>query len=95
MNGLAELCANYCNEAMHLQFLQSTVAKNQHLYEKDGLEWQPIRFESNRATVDLIGQPFKGMLSILDEGICLILPKIFCPGVVLKHISSVIISRSD
>ena len=68
LNGLRELCSNYCNEAFHLQYLQSAVRKNQATYQKDGLNWEPITFESNRLTVDLIGQPFKGMLSILDEG---------------------------
>ena len=68
VNGLRELCVNYCNEALHLQYLMSTMRKNQQMYQKDGLQWEQIKFESNRDVVDMIGQPFKGMLSILDEG---------------------------
>ncbi|KAL3832417.1 hypothetical protein ACJMK2_024062 [Sinanodonta woodiana] len=62
-NSFEQLCINYCNE------------KLQQLFIELGIAWVHVEYFNNKIICDLIEQPHKGILAILDEA-CLNVGKV-------------------
>lgn len=66
-NSFEQFCINYCNEKLQQLFIELILRQEQDEYQREGIEWQHIDYFNNQIIVDLVEQPHKGMISILDE----------------------------
>ena len=64
---MAELCINYCNEALQQQFNRFVFKAEQAEYEYEGITWSKIDFIDNQEALDLIDNRRLGIFSVLDE----------------------------
>ncbi|CAE7766969.1 XI-B [Symbiodinium sp. CCMP2592] len=61
------LCINFTNERLQ-QFFNSFVFKlEEQLYEREGIEWDPLDFPDNQDAVDMLQAKGTGVFAILDE----------------------------
>ncbi|XP_074543225.1 unconventional myosin-Ig isoform X2 [Halichoeres trimaculatus] len=74
-NSFEQFCINYCNEKLQQLFIEIILRQEQNEYEREGITWQHIDYFSNQIIVDLVEQPHKGIISILDEA-CLSVGKV-------------------
>jgi len=65
-NSFEQLCINYCNEVLQQQF-NSFMLKNEQAIANEGIDWNFIKFPENQDVLDLICDPRKGILPILDD----------------------------
>ena len=70
-----QFCINYCNEKLQQLFIELVLKQEQEEYMKEGIEWVHIEYFNNKVIVDLVEQPHKGILAILDEA-CLNVGKV-------------------
>ncbi|OQR88402.1 myosin, partial [Thraustotheca clavata] len=68
-----QLCINYANERLQAQFNDLVFAKEQRMYEREGIEWKYIEYPDNAPCLQLLEDRPHGLWSLLDEE-C-ILPK--------------------
>nr|XP_046273404.1 unconventional myosin-Ig isoform X2 [Scatophagus argus] len=66
-NSFEQFCINYCNEKLQQLFIELILRQEQGEYQREGITWQHIDYFNNQIIVDLVEQPHKGILSILDE----------------------------
>ncbi|KAE8595337.1 hypothetical protein XENTR_v10015697 [Xenopus tropicalis] len=66
-NSFEQFCINYCNEKLQQLFIELILRQEQDEYQREGIEWQHIDYFNNQIIVDLVEQPHKGIISILDE----------------------------
>ncbi|XP_050798428.1 unconventional myosin-Ig isoform X2 [Gopherus flavomarginatus] len=66
-NSFEQFCINYCNEKLQQLFIELILRQEQEEYQREGIEWQHIEYFNNQIIVDLVEQPHKGIISILDE----------------------------
>ncbi|XP_053569677.1 unconventional myosin-Ig [Bombina bombina] len=66
-NSFEQFCINYCNEKLQQLFIELILRQEQDEYQREGIEWQHIEYFNNQIIVDLVEQPHKGIISILDE----------------------------
>ncbi|XP_039978178.1 unconventional myosin-Ig isoform X5 [Xiphias gladius] len=66
-NSFEQFCINYCNEKLQQLFIELILRQEQGEYQREGITWQHIDYFNNKIIVDLVEQPHKGILSILDE----------------------------
>lgn len=67
MNSFEQLCINFTNERLQ-QFFNSFVFKlEEQLYEREGIEWDPLDFPDNQDAVDMLQAKGTGVFAILDE----------------------------
>ncbi|CAH2281760.1 unconventional myosin-Ig-like [Pelobates cultripes] len=66
-NSFEQFCINYCNEKLQQLFIELILRQEQNEYQREGIEWQHIEYFNNQIIVDLVEQPHKGIISILDE----------------------------
>ncbi|XP_068616151.1 unconventional myosin-Id-like, partial [Brachionichthys hirsutus] len=66
-NSFEQFCINYCNEKLQQLFIELILRQEQSEYEREGITWQNIDYFNNQIIVDLVEQPHKGVISILDE----------------------------
>nr|XP_020655826.1 unconventional myosin-Ig [Pogona vitticeps] len=62
-----QFCINYCNEKLQQLFIELILQQEQEEYQREGIEWQHIDYFNNQIIVDLVEQPHKGIVAILDE----------------------------
>uniref|UniRef100_A0A672IFY5 Myosin IG n=1 Tax=Salarias fasciatus TaxID=181472 RepID=A0A672IFY5_SALFA len=74
-NSFEQFCINYCNEKLQQLFIELILRQEQEEYRKEGITWQHIDYFNNQIIVDLVEQPHKGIISILDEA-CLTVGKV-------------------
>ncbi|XP_030645361.1 unconventional myosin-Ig [Chanos chanos] len=74
-NSFEQFCINYCNEKLQQLFIELILRQEQEEYEREGITWQHIDYFNNQIIVDLVEQPHKGIISILDEA-CLTVGKV-------------------
>ncbi|KAM8840682.1 unconventional myosin-Ig isoform 1-T1 [Spinachia spinachia] len=74
-NSFEQFCINYCNEKLQQLFIELILRQEQGEYEREGITWQHIDYFNNQIIVDLVEQPHKGIISILDEA-CLTVGKV-------------------
>uniref|UniRef100_A0A4W6EJ74 Myosin IG n=1 Tax=Lates calcarifer TaxID=8187 RepID=A0A4W6EJ74_LATCA len=66
-NSFEQFCINYCNEKLQQLFIELILRQEQGEYNREGITWQHIDYFNNQIIVDLVEQPHKGIISILDE----------------------------
>ncbi|XP_033856554.3 unconventional myosin-Ig-like [Acipenser ruthenus] len=66
-NSFEQFCINYCNEKLQQLFIELILRQEQEEYQREGIDWQHIEYFNNQIIVDLVEQPHKGIISILDE----------------------------
>ena len=67
MNSFEQLCINFTNERLQ-QFFNSFVFKlEEQLYEREGIQWDPLDFPDNQDAVDMLQGKGTGVFAILDE----------------------------
>ncbi|GMH94005.1 hypothetical protein TL16_g12783 [Triparma laevis f. inornata] len=65
-NGFTQLMINFCNERLQGEFNRHVFRLEEEEYEREGIEWGDIEWESNENVIQLIeGRP--GILKLLDE----------------------------
>ncbi|XP_026155576.1 unconventional myosin-Ig isoform X4 [Mastacembelus armatus] len=74
-NSFEQFCINYCNEKLQQLFIELILRQEQDEYQREGITWQEIDYFNNQIIVDLVEQPHKGIISILDEA-CLTAGKV-------------------
>ncbi|XP_042292356.1 unconventional myosin-Ig isoform X2 [Thunnus maccoyii] len=74
-NSFEQFCINYCNEKLQQLFIELILRQEQGEYQREGITWQHINYFNNQIIVDLVEQPHKGIISILDEA-CLTVGKV-------------------
>uniref|UniRef100_A0A8C7F6Y0 Myosin IG n=1 Tax=Oncorhynchus kisutch TaxID=8019 RepID=A0A8C7F6Y0_ONCKI len=70
-----QFCINYCNEKLQQLFIQLILCQEQDEYKREGIIWQHMDYFNNQIIVDLVEQPHKGIISVLDEA-CLSVGKV-------------------
>lgn len=75
MNSFEQFCINYCNEKLQQLFIELVLKQEQEEYRKEGIAWQNIDYFNNQIICDLVEQPHKGMIAIMDEA-CLNVGKV-------------------
>ncbi|XP_072905181.1 unconventional myosin-Id-like [Hemitrygon akajei] len=66
-NSFEQFCINYCNEKLQQLFIELILRQEQAEYQREGIEWQHVDYFNNQIIVDLVEQPHKGVIAILDE----------------------------
>uniref|UniRef100_A0A7S2JLY7 Myosin motor domain-containing protein n=1 Tax=Cyanoptyche gloeocystis TaxID=77922 RepID=A0A7S2JLY7_9EUKA len=66
-NSFEQFCINFTNEKLQHYFNQQIFKQEEELYLKEGIKWQPVTYEDNSDTLDMIEKRPGGILSILDE----------------------------
>lgn len=66
-NGFEQFCINYCNEKLQQLFIELVLKQEQEEYQRENINWQHIDYFNNKIICDLVEQPHKGIISILDE----------------------------
>ncbi|XP_053960865.1 unconventional myosin ID isoform X2 [Anastrepha ludens] len=74
-NSFEQFCINYCNEKLQQLFIELVLKQEQEEYQREGIEWTNIVYFNNKIICDLIEQPHKGLIAIMDEA-CLSVGKI-------------------
>ncbi|KFV74021.1 Unconventional myosin-Ig, partial [Dryobates pubescens] len=67
-NSFEQFCINYCNEKLQQLFIELILRQEQAEYQREGITWQSIEYFSNEPIVELVEQPHRGILALLDEG---------------------------
>ncbi|XP_074658993.1 unconventional myosin-Id-like [Tubulanus polymorphus] len=74
-NSFEQFCINYCNEKLQQLFIELVLKQEQDEYNREGIQWQHVDYFNNKVICDLVEQPHKGILAILDEA-CLNVGKV-------------------
>ncbi|XP_059470337.1 unconventional myosin ID [Neocloeon triangulifer] len=74
-NSFEQFCINYCNEKLQQLFIELVLKQEQEEYKREGIEWQNIDYFNNQVICDLVEQPHRGIIAILDEA-CLNVGKV-------------------
>ncbi|XP_023296245.2 unconventional myosin ID [Lucilia cuprina] len=74
-NSFEQFCINYCNEKLQQLFIELVLKQEQEEYQREGIAWQNIEYFNNKIICDLVEQPHKGMIAIMDEA-CLSVGKV-------------------
>eukprot|EP00924_Labyrinthula_sp_SR-Ha-C_P013906 augustus_masked-scaffold_5-processed-gene-17.17-mRNA-1 protein AED:0.03 eAED:0.03 QI:0/-1/0/1/-1/1/1/0/859 len=53
VNGFEQLCINYTNEKLHQLFIEMTLRAEQKEYQKEGIQWEKVKYEDNKDIVVL------------------------------------------
>ncbi|XP_021503918.1 unconventional myosin-Ig isoform X4 [Meriones unguiculatus] len=67
VNSFEQFCINYCNEKLQQLFIQLILKQEQEEYEREGIAWQSIEYFNNAIIVELVEQPRRGILAVLEE----------------------------
>lgn len=70
-----QFCINYCNEKLQQLFIELVLKQEQEEYRSEGIAWTPVEYFNNRIICDLVEEPHKGIIAILDEA-CLNVGKV-------------------
>uniref|UniRef100_A0A1A9WM81 Myosin motor domain-containing protein n=1 Tax=Glossina brevipalpis TaxID=37001 RepID=A0A1A9WM81_9MUSC len=74
-NSFEQFCINYCNEKLQQLFIELVLKQEQEEYQREGIAWQKIDYFNNKIICDLVEQPHKGIIAIMDEA-CLSVGKV-------------------
>ncbi|XP_062546229.1 unconventional myosin ID [Armigeres subalbatus] len=74
-NSFEQFCINYCNEKLQQLFIELVLKQEQEEYRREGIKWTNVDYFNNQIICELVEQPHKGVISIMDEA-CLNVGKI-------------------
>ncbi|KAM8810443.1 unconventional myosin-Ig [Eudromia elegans] len=66
-NSFEQFCINYCNEKLQQLFIELILRQEQAEYQREGITWQSVEYFNNELIVELVEQPHRGVLALLDE----------------------------
>lgn len=66
-NSFEQFCINYCNEKLQQLFIELVLKQEQEEYERENINWQHVDYFNNKIICDLVEQPVKGIIAIMDE----------------------------
>ncbi|GAB1601174.1 unconventional myosin-Id [Argonauta hians] len=66
-NSFEQFCINYCNEKLQQLFIELVLQQEQEEYKNEGIEWVHVEYFNNKIICDLVEQPHKGILALMDE----------------------------
>ncbi|CAJ0597979.1 unnamed protein product [Cylicocyclus nassatus] len=66
-NSFEQLCINYCNEKLQQLFIELVLKQEQEEYEREGIQWSKIDYFNNKIICDLVEEPKRGILAVLDD----------------------------
>jgi len=66
-NSFEQLCINYANEKLQQQFNRTTFKEEEALYVSEGIKFTHVEFIDNQQVLDMIEQPPRGILPMLDD----------------------------
>ncbi|ALC39232.1 Myo31DF [Drosophila busckii] len=66
-NSFEQFCINYCNEKLQQLFIELVLKQEQEEYQREGIEWTNIDPILIQIICDLVEQPHKGIIAIMDE----------------------------
>ncbi|KAF0301962.1 Myosin-IA [Amphibalanus amphitrite] len=66
-NSFEQFCINYCNEKLQQLFIELVLRQEQEEYSREGIEWTNVDYFNNQIICDLVEQPHKGIIAIMDE----------------------------
>jgi myosin-1 len=66
-NSFEQFMINYCNEKLQQLFVDLTIGSEQKEYILEGIEWETVEFFDNSIICELIEDPRKGIIALLDE----------------------------
>ncbi|AMD21798.1 HFL058Cp [Eremothecium sinecaudum] len=69
-NSFEQICINYVNEKLQQIFIQLTLKSEQEEYQREQIQWTPIKFFDNRVVCDLIeSKRPPGIFAALNDAI--------------------------
>ncbi|OAD54424.1 Myosin-IA [Eufriesea mexicana] len=75
INSFEQFCINYCNEKLQQLFIELVLKQEQEEYKREGIAWKNIDYFNNQIICELVEQPHKGIIAIMDEA-CLNVGKV-------------------
>jgi myosin-1 len=66
-NGFEQFCINYCNEKLQQLFIELVLKQEQEEYQRENINWSHIDYFNNKVICDLVEQPHRGMIAIIDD----------------------------
>eukprot|EP00602_Paraphysomonas_sp_CaronLab_P010658 CAMPEP_0185037120 /NCGR_PEP_ID=MMETSP1103-20130426/31086_1 /TAXON_ID=36769 /ORGANISM="Paraphysomonas bandaiensis, Strain Caron Lab Isolate" /LENGTH=1566 /DNA_ID=CAMNT_0027574947 /DNA_START=35 /DNA_END=4735 /DNA_ORIENTATION=+ len=66
-NSFEQLCINFTNEKLQQHFNAHTFKEEEHVYESEGVPYEPVTFIDNQTVLDLIEKKPYGLMNLLDE----------------------------
>ena len=69
VNGFEQLLINYANERLQLFFIVNSLRREQEEFEREGIDWEPVKVEDNQHVCNLLDAqvPTMGLFAILDD----------------------------
>ncbi|CCE64128.1 hypothetical protein TPHA_0G02880 [Tetrapisispora phaffii CBS 4417] len=69
-NSFEQICINYVNEKLQQIFIQLTLKSEQETYEKEQIQWTPIKFFDNKVVCELIeGRRPPGIFAAMNDSV--------------------------
>ena len=66
-NSFEQFCINYCNEKLQQLFIELTLKTEQEEYQREGIEWEEVKYFNNAIICEMIDMNTTGMIALLDE----------------------------
>ncbi|XP_071481715.1 myosin-VIIa-like [Diadema antillarum] len=66
-NSFEQMCINYANENLQQFFVRHIFKLEQEEYDREGIQWQHIKFVDNQETLDLIAVKPMNIIALVDE----------------------------
>lgn len=66
-NSFEQFCINYCNEKLQQLFIELVLKQEQDEYNREGIEWTHVQYFNNKIICELVDQPHRGIIAIVDE----------------------------
>ncbi|KAL4227394.1 hypothetical protein ACF0H5_012837 [Mactra antiquata] len=66
-NGFDQFLINATNEKLQMYFMDYIFPREQHDYEREGIAWRDIHYDSNEEVLELLFQKPHGIMPLLDE----------------------------
>lgn len=66
-NSFEQFCINYCNEKLQQLFIELVLKQEQEEYNREGIEWTHVQYFNNQIICELVEQPHRGIIAIVDE----------------------------
>lgn len=66
-NSLEQMCINYTNERLQHFFIDFVFKVEEEVHMREGIAWEPLEFQDNQESLDLLQAKDVGIFALLDE----------------------------
>jgi len=66
-NSFEQFCINYCNEKLQQLFIELTLKTEQEEYQREGIEWEEVKYFNNAIICELIDMNATGIIAQIDD----------------------------